>query len=214
MVAALRPAACSLTRTTLDGRTVLVSGLASRAAEAALHLGVRDMLPANVTPDAVSWHLDMFDGPYCPVLDTLRPASTTPLGLGLRNGVRRLHKDQDIVPQVTMPDFPGWLQLDYFSSDGGLAHLHPTALGPARQDAARAIVTFGGTPQERWQVDAPFGTDMIVAIASSAPLFNAPRPADESAADYLQALRAALADATRKGVRIATGAMLLDTTER
>jgi hypothetical protein len=63
-------------------------------------------------------------------------------------------------------------------------------------------------------VDAPFGTDMIVAIAASAPLFSSPRPADESVPAYLQALRAALDEAQRKGTKISANAILVQTTER
>ena len=214
VIAALGPAACSFTRNGMDGGKLVVTGVAGRAAESHLRLGVRDRLPADAAPDAVSWRLELFDGPYCGVLDMIRPAANAPLGLALRNGARRLRKDEDIVPQVTMPDFASWLQLDYFSSDGGVTHLHPTDLAPARQVTARSVVTLGDTARERWQVDAPFGTDMIVAIASSTPLFATPRPADDTADAYLQALRLALADAARKGGRVAASAILLDTTER
>ncbi len=214
VASALRASSCSITRASVDGRTIVVSGIASQAGETGLRGGVQDALPPNAAPDAVDWRLDLFNGPYCATLDTIRTAAATPLGLSLRNGARRLRKDDDIVPQVVMPDFAGWLELDYFSSDGGLAHLHPTALGPARQEAAGALVRFGDTARERWQVDAPFGTDMVVAIASSAPLFTSPRPADETADAYLQALRTALADAARKGVRVSANAILVDTTAK
>jgi eukaryotic-like serine/threonine-protein kinase len=214
VAAVLRPASCNITRAAVEGSNVVVTGLASRSVEPGLLSGVRDAMPPNAAPDAVSWHLDMFDGPYCGALDAIRTAATTPLSLSLRNGARRLRKDDDIVPQVVTPDFPAWLQVDYFSSDGGVAHLHPTALGPARQIASRTPVTLGDTAHERWQVDAPFGTDMVVAIASSTPLFSAPRPANETTDAYIQALRTALADAARKGVRVSASAILVDTSER
>jgi tRNA A-37 threonylcarbamoyl transferase component Bud32 len=212
--AALRQVACSLAWDGVDGRGVVVTGVAGRAAEPKLRLQVRDMLPANAGPDPVAWRLDLFDGPYCAVLDVVQPAVSVPLDLGLRNGARRLHKDEDIVPQVTMPDFPGWLLLDYFGSGGGVDHLHPSNLEPARRVAARSVVTLGDTARERWRVDAPFGTDMLVAIASSAPLFTAPRPENETVEAYLQALRLALADAARKGIRVAANVLLIDTSER
>ena len=174
----------------------------------------RDSLPANASADSINWRLDLFDGPYCSVLDTIRSVATPPVSMGLRNGATKLRKDDDIVPVVTMPDYPAWLQLDYFSSDGGVTHLHPTLITPPRQDGARSVVTLGNTAKERWQVDAPFGTDLIVAVVSSAPLFATPRPVDESVPAYLQALRAALDDAQRKGAKISANAFLVQTTER
>ena len=211
LAAALHPAACSLTRTGLDGRSVVISGLASSGAEGALRQAVLAALPAGAAADSFNMRLDLFDGPYCDVLDTLRPVSEQSVGLSLRNGVARLKKDQDIVPQVVMPDFPAWLELDYFSSDGSVSHLHPTPVTAATLARAGSTVLLGNTAKERWQVDAPFGTDMIVAIASSSPLFSAPRPVDETVPDYLAALRRALGDANARGDRVAVNAMLVQT---
>lgn len=214
LAGAILSAPCSLARSGVEGRGVAVSGLVGRSSEATIRSRARESLPANASPDSINWRVDLFDGPYCGVLDTIRPTAIQPITLGLRNGATKLRKDDDIVPLVTMPDYPAWLQLDYFSSDGGVTHLHPTLVTPPRQDGARSLVTLGNTPKERWQVDAPFGTDLIVAVVSSTPLFATPRPADESVPAYLQALRSALDDAQRKGARMSASAFLLQTTER
>jgi hypothetical protein len=214
LAAAILPTTCSLTRASIDGRTVVISGIAGRSTEAAIRSRARDAVPATAASDAVSWRLDLFDGPYCNVVDILRPLATQPVVVGLSLGATRLRKDDDIVPQVVMPDYPAWLQIDYFSSDGGVTHLHPTPISPPKVQAARATVMFGNTAKERWQVDTPFGTDMIVAIVSSAPLFPILRPADETVPTYLQALRMALDDAQRRGSRVSANAVLLQTTER
>lgn len=213
LAAALLPAPCSLAWASIDGRNVAISGIAGRSSETAIRGRVREALASSAASDSLNWRLDLFDGPYCNVVDILRPLATQPLPFGLRNGATRLHKDDDIVPQVVMPDYPAWLQIDYFSSDGGITHLHPTAISPPKAEATRATVMFGDTLEERWQVDAPFGTDMIVAIVSSSPLFPSPRPADETVSDYLQALRTAIYDAQRKGARLSGQAVLVQTAE-
>jgi hypothetical protein len=105
------------------------------------------------------------------------------------------------------------VQVDYFSSDGGVVHLHPTQLPPPKVQATNATVVFGNTARERWQVDTPFGTDTIVAIVSSAPPFPTARPADETAPTYLQALRTALDDAHRRGTQVFGNAAFLQTTQ-
>jgi hypothetical protein len=196
-----------------DGRLVTIAGIVGRANEAALRSRARNAMPANASPESLAWRLELFDGPYCGVLDTIRPAAGQMVSLGLRNGVTRLHKDDDIVPQISMPDYGAWLQLDYFSSDGGITHLHPTAISPAKVETARSVVVVGNTIKERWQVAAPFGTDLVVAIVSSTPLFPVARPEDETVADYLKALRSALDDAARRGVKVSANAILVQTTD-
>jgi hypothetical protein len=52
---------------------------------------------------------------------------------------------------------------------------------------------------------------MIIAVASSVPLFDRPRPDDEDTATYLRELRAALQRARQRGARLAADAWLLET---
>jgi hypothetical protein len=53
---------------------------------------------------------------------------------------------------------------------------------------------------------------MIVAIASSQPLFERPRPGNvEQLADYMRDLQAALEAAQRRNVRLTGSAMTVDT---
>ncbi len=212
--ASLRNVACGFTRTTEEAGKVLVTGVLSRAVEATTLNFIRTSLPAGVSPDAYTLRLNTFDGPYCGVVDLLRGAATQPMGLALRDNASVLRKDDLIIPQIAMPDFPAWLTVDYFSSDGGVAHLHPTSSAANRQEAADAHITLGDSAKERWQVDVPFGTDMIVAIASSAPLFQGPRPDNDTGAAYLTALDHALREAARNNTRLAANIILLKTTPR
>ncbi len=53
---------------------------------------------------------------------------------------------------------------------------------------------------------------MIIAVASSQPLFDRPRPGNvETAANYLRDLQAAVDAARGRGVRLTGGAMTVDT---
>lgn len=213
VAAALQSAGCSLTHAAIGARGVVVSGLVSRAAEADLRRRITDAVPPNAPANPVDVRVETFDGPYCDVLDTLRPIASQPLPLALRGGTH-LRKDDDIVPQVTMPAIPSWLLVDYFSSDGGLAHLHPSPQTPARQEMAGSVVTLGSTPAEGWKVDAPFGTDMVVAIVSSTPLFPEIRPADETVQAYLAALHSAFDSITRAGGHVTATAVAVQTSPR
>lgn len=207
----LRNAGCSFTRNTDEAGRVVFSGVIGRNTEAAARDDARAALPASAAPTSFDLRLTPFDGPYCGVVDLMRTTASPTVALSLRNQVTVLRKDDDIVPQVTMPDYPAWLIVDYFQSDGGVTHLHPTAVGPARQEAAGSKVLLGNTATERWQVDVPYGTDMIVAIASSQPLFDGPRPDDDTSATYLDALRRALENAAPANTRVAASVMLVQT---
>ncbi|HET9148003.1 MAG TPA: hypothetical protein VFN77_08135, partial [Acetobacteraceae bacterium] len=70
-----------------------------------------------------------------------------------------------------------------------------------------------GNPQtgEAWLVGPPYGRDMILAVASSAPIFNVDRLQNEAAQPYLSALSAALKRVRAVGNRIAVSAMLVET---
>ncbi len=193
--------------------TPVLRGVVGRGqSETALRAAVRDAAP-ELAPD---WQVAIADGPYCAVLDTVRPYAR-PFGGGPGLGVtlagRRtsLVADELIMPRVTMPDFAGSLQLDYVASDGSVVHLHealngvPYAALSTSEFGKPRPPGFGG-----WAVDRPFGTDLIVGIASSRPLFRSPRPASENLENYLRDLRVALDQADREGARIAAGGIAGD----
>jgi hypothetical protein len=190
-------------------RGVVVSG----QNESAMYASVRDAAPSAVP----EWQVATADGPYCGVLDAVRPYAQRPgggpaLNLGLRGGRTDLTADELIIPQITMPGFAGSLQLDYVTGDGSVLHMHE-ALAGAPYAALSAPVfgqpklpEFGG-----WAVDKPFGTDLIVGIASSVPLFRSPRPAGERLDGYLRDLNVALTQAVRDGARVSTTVLVVRT---
>ena len=62
-----------------------------------------------------------------------------------------------------------------------------------------------------WLVGPPYGTDMIIAIASAEPLFDRPRQSNaEAAAVYLRDLKAAVDAAQHRGIRMSGAAVTVD----
>ncbi|MDE2335630.1 MAG: protein kinase [Rhodospirillales bacterium] len=162
------------------------------------------------------------------------------LGLSLAGASGRLLKDAHVVPQLRLPDYPSYLLVDYIANDGSLAHLQPSAdakmfditspdgtvqhvpvdaaSAAAKVLPAGATVTIGdpafcncSASTIGWTVAPPYGTDMILAIASSAPLFTAPRPATDTLAAYLAALGPAIQAAEARGVHVSVRAILVRT---
>ena len=221
MTAAQRNAALTATLgalpcTLLHADGSVVSGLAGAGAPQAALTAAVNSLPAEMK---LQNQIQTIDGPYCAALDAVRPyqplfapAGDT-LGLALAGGKTVLRDGDLITIDQTMPDFSGYLETDYFSNDGTVLHLYPTPTDPARQFAAGAINTLGDPAHggASWQVSAPYGTDMIIAIASSVPLFTQARPQNENASDYLAALRQALQNSASNGAKISVAAIPLVT---
>ncbi|HEX5326233.1 MAG TPA: hypothetical protein VFW75_06160, partial [Acetobacteraceae bacterium] len=105
--------------------------------------------------------------------------------------------------------------------DGSLAHLYPTvADGEHRAVPARLLhpgerleIGDPGAGHPQWQVGPPYGTDMILAVASSVPLFDRPltRNVVDNGAEYLRKLQTAIEAARRKGASVTGTVMLVDT---
>ena len=221
---ALRGARCALADAVVqDSGTLSVNGLADAATMASLRrdstaLPARRRLPGTCT---------MVDPVFCPALALLRPISALTgapgpgVGLTLKGNRTVLHDGEAILPRVTMPDFAGELRVDYLAHDGTLAHLYPTLADPADKLAAQPArwlsagerLSLGdpGPGKPQWQSGEPYGTDMIIAVASSAPLHvAAAQNAEEKAAGYLASLARAIDQARAGGARVSGAVLLVD----
>ena len=221
VAAALSPVSCAIVRSEVaepDGTVSLLGVVGHGAPETELHRAVTDAAPTA----AVDWRVASFDGPYCRALDLLRPiaysqaARGSGFSMSVRNGERKLKDGELITIDLQLPKFPAWLLLDYFQHDGTVVHLYPTAKDTPRTYPPASRQTFGDPTAggERWEVGAPYGTDMIVAIASSAPLFAQKRKDLEETDAYLRALQAAVETAERRSVHLAVDALVLTTGPR
>jgi serine/threonine-protein kinase len=186
--------------TTADGSPPVLTGIAGAGAPQAALTGALAKL-ANATPAiAVASQVQTIDGPYCGALDTVRPyrplLSAAALNLGLAGGKTTLANGALIALNATLPGYAGAVEIDYFQSDGTVFHLVPKL-------AAGQLALS----QNVGEVSAPFGTDLIVAIASSLPLFSPARPQLENDSAYLPALQLALQGATAAGGQVSVAAL-------
>jgi hypothetical protein len=197
-----------------------------------LRLAARDVAPVHVT-----WGVRLFEAPFCPALDAIRPAwRAGALSLGIRNqqggGTAAegtvLHRDMLMQPVVAGLDFAASLRVDDLQEDGTVVHIYPRT--PDRQVSGHRIQTIPGDPsvpllpgatlalgqmpRPVFQVEPPFGTDMLIAIASADVLPIGERPNVEAARPYLDTLRAALESEAARGRRLAAAAITVETSER
>lgn len=216
---AIAASRCSLVSGDVEGANrVRLTGYAEAGGgESALRLRLAS---AGVPWDSIDWGVRGFEGPYCDALDLLRPfadpfgEAPSGLSLALAGDRLRLVLGDLLTVRIGMPRFPAYLRVSYFTHDGEVVHLHPSTADGARSFAAGSRVSLGDPAEggQRWEIGPPYGTEMIVAVASERPLFETAREDFETSAAYLAALRERLADG-RAG-RIAARVLMVEVAER
>jgi hypothetical protein len=134
----------------------------------------------------------------------------------------RLVEGERLVLVVDPPGGKGHVLVDYFMTDGNVAHIYPPR-GP--DDSTIPAATYAGAiagtrviigdsragaaDVSEYPVQPPFGHELVLAIAAGEPLFDSPRPFVEPSVTYLSALSAAFAE-QREPVKAST--LWLETT--
>jgi hypothetical protein len=94
---------------------------------------------------------------------------------------------------LTAPDYPAYVYVDYFDADGMVIHLVPNDRVTLERRPAKSEVTIGGDRPDgnvlAVTVGPPYGQEIAAAFAASEPLYDGVRPTVEPAAPYLDWLR-------------------------
>ena len=202
--AALAPD-CGLLAAAADATSVTLAGVLQRGQERL----VQGMLDAfRVPAEAVRLRLDAFEGPYCDALSALvLNASVPPPHLPPRVallGDRPLLDGERLRLRVEAPEWPAHLGVFYLTVSGEAAFL---VADPQPRPAGASVVL----EDPRWKISAPFGTELLLVVASETPLFERRRPVIEKLEDFTPALTAALQRARRAGARVAARALVVET---
>ncbi|MBX9700184.1 MAG: DUF4384 domain-containing protein, partial [Acetobacteraceae bacterium] len=202
---------CALVTWNITDDRATLAGLVRRGGEAAMR---QVFASRGIPPTAYTLQLLSFEGPYCEALEAIRPVAALAPEAPPRArvlGTLPLAKGELLRMSVEMPDYQSQLYVSYFMKSGEVAHLVPS-----RTEQARARVALGdpapGFPG--WEVDEPFGTDLVIVFASERPIFPQRRPVVEQNADYLAALNARLRALQAQGARVTARALLVETVER
>lgn len=208
---------CALLGGSLSGAGELrLTGLARKDAEPAIRAAVARAAPGY----RIAWSVVPFEGArLCPALDVLRPVAgrfgaPNGLAVGTADGRTQYRENENVVMPVEMPGFPAWLRADYLAGDGTVSHVHPSSQGHAPQHLQASTRVRVGDTAEGFidlPVKDPFGTDLVIFVASAMPLFEGKRPDVEPAASYLRDLHTALDAARRDGSPVAAAALVLKT---
>lgn len=126
---------------------------------------------------------------------------TNPLLIGEDTHVRELGfvRGDRLYFDLTAPDYDAYVYVDYFDADGNVLHLSPNEQVSQRLTPAFSSLRVGSeTASEdglQIYIGPPYGQEITVAFAASAPLYEGLRPLVEPAAAYLDWLKSRVAAA-------------------
>ncbi|HEX3992997.1 MAG TPA: hypothetical protein VHX39_17640 [Acetobacteraceae bacterium] len=209
--------ACSVLGGDVHDGAIQLTGIAGPVALENLQQKFTTM---GLTNPASTLHVTQVEARFCPWENFLRPIAK---GFGAGDDDLKLHLADDpaflvnndfIRPRLTMAGFRGVMRVDYLDREGNVQHLFPQVADPSQHLAGDHLHRFEpgealnlgepGPGRPGWQVAPPFGTDLIVAVASEDALFDHARPSNvENAEVYLRELKRAVEFARSRGARVA-----------
>jgi hypothetical protein len=171
-------------------RSVTVSGFIPTADD-------RDRLRGQITglqgAGKTKFDVRLRPWPFCELTALLAPLATADAGapvLALASGAKHAYVDQRLTLDARMPDFDGFVYLDYWDEEGKVLHLLPNDRQRLNLRPARNQLVFA--PKNCWSLGGNTGEQLVTLIAASKRLFSPDRPEVENAKDYLASLKDAL----------------------
>ena len=132
--------------------------------------------------------------PQCEALMTIEKPLARADGPSITLPKRTYKASETLAFDVRMPGFRGYLHVAYIQADGSVVNLVESDPLTLSNLPANAALKFGDGKEgrQKFTVGAPFGNEMIVAVASKSPLFSKDRPLVETEREFLTALRGAI----------------------
>jgi type IV/VI secretion system ImpK/VasF family protein len=146
----------------------------------------------------VSDDLTIIPRPFCEVMETLEPARASNEKAGFQLEMRpskgcdaTYRPHEKLVVEVTARKALNYLYIDYYAADKeSVSHIFPNS---KRSDDtikdAQAATIGGASDNQQWEVQTPFGLEMVTVLSSPKPLFTPARELSEEAEEYLALLR-------------------------
>jgi len=199
LVPTLAAVPCSALAASIRDDSVRVQGYVSRQFDLARLKALVDAVPG-----VASTKLDVrqVGDENCGIITALAPYWTRNRESGAATSIRtkqdnaELREGDSLILDITTPGYDAYVSVDYYVLGGGVVHLLPSPRAKDNQAPPNYAATIGSVGS--WVVAKPFGSELIVLLATPAPLFDGLRPEQESRADYLPALQKQLAQIAAK----------------
>jgi serine/threonine protein kinase len=140
----------------------------------------------------------VMERPHCEVAAVLAPLigrQRLAPSLGFVVKTNDVHLGDRLSLDIRAPGFDGYMYIDYFDRGGQVLHLFPNNrdffnLRPERNH----FIVFKPPLTSCWTFTGNEGQELITLIATSKPLFPAPRPEIENIGDYVATLSSLIHD--------------------
>jgi hypothetical protein len=144
---------------------------------------------ADSVPATLLGEIAMIGAGPCAILRSLGKMVFATPAPGINIGPSDVfHKGDVLKIEIQPPDDARYLEAFYLQADGTVRHL--TADGGALPSVHEPLVFGDGVNgRSKFTVGAPFGQEMILALASNEPILAADVPATQSSSELVNALR-------------------------
>ena len=183
---------CARIEARVSAGTVRLSGYArarsdlSRLRQALLSIpGVNDVeIRTNQIEKNLCAPIDFFS----PYTETDRNVARG-LTIRTKNDSGEFVEGDKLIVNLTAPNYDSYIYVDYFALDGSVIHLRPQTDRQQNLVPKDKSITLGDIDSaKQWTIAPPFGTEFLVVLAASKPVFESVRDEVERQDEYLQAL--------------------------
>jgi serine/threonine protein kinase len=129
----------------------------------------------------------------CRVIDLFAPywannvSTASGASIQTREKNNQFTEGEPLVVEITTPAYDTFVNVDYYSLDGGVVHMIPGPRAENNQAPASYRAVIGDLGE--WTVSEPFGKELVTVLFTPHPLFNKVRAEYDNRDDYLAAVR-------------------------
>ena len=142
----------------------------------------------------VSFDLKQVVETKCPIVELYAPywsnngrADVNSLTIQSSGEANELIEGESLVVEIKTPSYESYVNIDYYSLDGGVVHMIPGPRARDNQAPPNYAATIGDLGE--WTVSEPFGEEMVAVLMTPEPLFEQLRDEYETKAEYLAAVQ-------------------------
>jgi len=206
---------CSVLQASVNDRSLMVRGFAAgtKAMEQ-----IEESLGKIAGISEIKNEIHRLPQVYCQTLELYAPYWRANRDSGFGTAIGTLKSDnvfiagERLVLDIGTPTYHSSLYVDYFDHEGNVVHMMPSPGEEYNQGDPRESFQLGEAGDiGLWEVAPPFGTDMIVLLATSAPLFEGARGQFEEADTYRAAVRKRLKSLDSSQAKISADFVVITT---
>jgi serine/threonine protein kinase len=189
---------CSALEASIIDNRINIKGYASQTSIERLE----GELAASTGASKVSLHINRLNVNKCDMIELFSPFWLINRKLGAGTSIQakgsnaEFEEGDNIILEIHTPSYASYLNVDYFSVDGGVIHMVPSPRARQNQAPADYKAIIGDLGE--WRVGSPFGRELIAILATPEPLYKELRTEYEPQSDYLPDLRKRLNELAAK----------------